>query len=77
MRVIVEVLGRAYVLQLAQAKIVEPGETDDDEEFKHVPVDPHGTSGCHVERGPGASEFTSDVLVRKIGFSRGSEDASA
>lgn len=68
MRVIIEVLGRAFVLQLAQAKIT----TDSDgEEFRQVPPDPHGTLSAHIERGPGAEAFTSDVVARKFGFGHG------
>ena len=57
MRVIVELLGRAFVLQLAQAKI-----TDSGEEFEHAPVDPHSVSGGQVERGPGADSYTEDIV---------------
>lgn len=69
MRVIVEVWGRAYVLQLIQGKVTT---TDDEEEFERAPVDPHSVQGGQVERGCGADSFTSDVTAgKKFGFSHG------
>jgi len=71
-RVIVEAFGRAWMLTLQGAKIVTPGEVEDDEFEQAPPIDPHGTGGCQVERGPGADAFTSDVVNRRFGF-HGSE----
>lgn len=70
MRVIVEVFGRAYVLQFLQGTVA----TDDgeQEEFERAPVDPHSVGGGQVERGPGADAFVSDVVAgRKFGFGHG------
>lgn len=56
MRVIVEVWGRAYVLQLMQGKVVTAEDSED--EFEHAPVDPHSTGGCLVEH---ASQGSTEV----------------
>jgi hypothetical protein len=64
MRVIVELLGRAWLLELHTGKVVE----DDSQDAAHQ-HDPSGTTCAHIERGPGASEYTSDVVSqRKFGF---------
>jgi hypothetical protein len=65
-RVIVEVWGRAYVLQLLQGKVTT---TEDPEEFERAPVDPHSVGGGQFEHGAGADSFTSDVVAgKKFGF---------
>lgn len=65
MRVIVELLGRAWLLELHTGKVAD-GDSSDDAGHQH---DPSGTTSAHIERGPGASEYTSDVVSqRKFGF---------
>jgi hypothetical protein len=69
-RVIVEVRGRAFMLQFIHGKSAqdEPDEAED-EKFKHVPVDPHSVGGGLVERGAGADAYTSDVTSKRgFGF---------
>lgn len=73
MQVIVEVLGRVYVLKLSQGKIVETDDADpgpEPEDFSHVPMDPHGTLSCQVERAetPSASIHATDPVARRFGF---------
>lgn len=71
MRVIVEVFGRACVFQFHQGKVVV--QDDDEEEFEHVPVDPHSVGGGQVEHGPGADAYVNDVVAgQKFGFGHGS-----
>jgi hypothetical protein len=66
-RVIVELFGRAWLLELHTGKVVEDGEGDAGHQH-----DPSGTTSAHIERGPGASEYTSDVVSqRKFGFGHG------
>jgi hypothetical protein len=50
----------------------EPAEDDDyEEDFKHIPQDPHSTNGAHLEISPDA---IGAYGKRKMGFS-GSENA--
>lgn len=67
-RVTIEVRGRAFLFHFAHAKITAEREA----EFEQAPADPHGTLSAHIERGPGAESFTSDVVARKFGFGHGS-----
>jgi hypothetical protein len=80
-RLIVEAFGRAWVASLDSAKVVEPAqEKEEKPDFQYAPVDPHTVAGCHVEHGPGADSFNSDVTAAKaeqppvrpgFGFRRG------
>jgi hypothetical protein len=65
-RVIVELFGRAWLFEAHTGKVVE----DDGQDAAHQ-HDPSGTTSAHIERGPGASEYSTDVESRKkFGFGR-------
>jgi hypothetical protein len=53
MRLILEVMGRAvgFELSMLHVKMVSPEEAQEEpDEFKHAPMDPHGTLSAHIER---------------------------
>jgi hypothetical protein len=67
MRLIVEVFGRAWLLEMHTGKVVE----DDGQPGDPMNHDPSGTTSAHIERGPGASEYATDVESRQFGFGHG------
>lgn len=78
MRVIIELFGRAFVVQAFQGKVAD---TDDEletrGEFEHVPVDPHSVGGGFIEHAEpvSASIHATDPIARKFGF-HGCQDDS-
>lgn len=52
MKIILQGSKRAYAFELSfcQVQIKSAADLEDEEEFDHVPVDPHGTSFAHLER---------------------------
>lgn len=82
MRVIVELFGKAFILQLAQAEVTREGDDDRREEFRHVPVDPHSVGGCLTENATGQPSMEVQELAgsgmysvpgRPFGFGHGSQ----
>lgn len=69
-RVVIEVFGRAFILQYGKLDDESPAE---EQEFQDAPPqDPHGTSSCQVEHGPGTDSYVDDIMsARKFGFSHG------
>lgn len=64
MRLIVEGFGRAWVLELMQAKLVDPETEQGEPEFEQAPpIDPHGAHGCQIEHGPGADAYLTDIMA--------------
>lgn len=52
MRIIVEAFGRAWggEFNILRVKLVSPDDAPEQEEFEHVPTDPHSTLSAHIER---------------------------
>jgi hypothetical protein len=68
MRLILEVMGRAvgFELSMLHVKMVSPEEAQEEpDEFKHAPMDPHGTLSAHIER---RSDLEDAYGKQKFGF---------
>lgn len=63
-RVIVEILGRAWILQFQSARLVLPEDTGDSE-FEQAPMDPHSVGGGSFER---RSDIEDAVGKQRFGF---------
>jgi hypothetical protein len=79
MRFIFGIGGKLFVWETSVARVTmrlagKSSEDDDEgeEDFKHIPQDPHGTNGAHLEISPDA---IGAYGKRRIGFS-GSEGSS-
>ena len=72
MRLIFGVGSKLFIWETKVSKVAmriagEAGETEEEEEdFKHVPQDPHSTNGAHLEISPSA---IGAYGKRKMGFS--------
>ena len=64
MRVIVEVFGRAWMLNFQSGKMVDDCE-DDSQEYDQIPRDPHSVPMAQVER---RSDFEDAVGKQRFGF---------
>jgi hypothetical protein len=66
MRVIVEILGRVvgFEASLLHVKMVSTDDQQQDE-FEHAPMDPHGTLSAHIER---RSDMEDAFGKQKFGF---------